>query len=110
MDLTKSPPPYCEQDPTKLFPKSDINFEKITSNYILSDELSEFLNVPPKSIMSLHDVVVHIYNYVIEHDLTDSDQRIMPDTKLSLLLCITYDDGVMINNFTPYIIPHLSVV
>jgi chromatin remodeling complex protein RSC6 len=74
----------------------------------ISDELSSFMGLPPKSQKSQTDVTKFISNYVKTHNCFDPNfkRRIIPDNKLAKLLRVKDGQDVTYLNLQSYLKVH----
>jgi chromatin remodeling complex protein RSC6 len=74
----------------------------------ISDELSTFMGLPPKSQRSQTDVTKFISNYVKTHNCFDPNfkRRIIPDAKLAKLLRVKDSQEVTYLNLQSFLKVH----
>lgn len=74
----------------------------------ISDELSSFMSLPPKSQRSQTDVTKYISNYVKTHNCFDPNfkRRIIPDAKLAKLLRVKDGQEVTYLNLQSFLKVH----
>ncbi len=102
------------KDPSEMTPEERKAYEARRANNAflklrpISDELSTFMGLPPKSQRSQTDVTKFISNYVKTHNCFDPNfkRRIIPDAKLAKLLRVKDGQEVTYLNLQSFLKVH----
>lgn len=102
------------KDPSEMTPEEKKAWEARRANNAflklrpISDELSSFMGLPPKSQRSQTDVTKFVSNYVKTHNCFDPNfkRRIIPDAKLAKLLRVKDGQEVTYLNLQSFLKVH----
>ena len=102
------------KDPSEMTPEEKKAWEARRANNAflklrpISDELSSFMGLPPKSQRSQTDVTKFVSNYVKTHNCFDPNfkRRIIPDAKLAKLLRVKDGQDVTYLNLQSFLKVH----